>query len=242
MDKGDKKRGKRSSPKKILLSLVLLIIVIACGVGLYYANFWNLLPKKVYSAEDFNIKRVVSDMDYNKNGVDDYMDIMLGAREYVETNPSYDGSYHSGGYPPEEIGVCTDVIWNGLKHAGYSLKDMMDEDIAANQEVYWRVKGKPDKNIDFRRVPNIKVFLERYGVSLTTDPDKIEEWQPGDIVTYGTTHIAIVSDKRNRDGVPYIIHNGGQPVLEEDALTRQEISGHYRFQLCDVSCIAPWKE
>lgn len=41
---------------------------------------------------------------------------------------------------------------------------------------------------------------------------------PGDIVIFGTTHIGIVSDKRNKDGVPYLIHNAGQPLREEDAL------------------------
>lgn len=73
------------------------------------------------------------------------------------------------------------------------------------------------------------MFFERYAVTLTLDTSQIDEWQPGDIVTYGTKHIAIVSDRRNKKGIPYIIHNSGQPVREENALTRQSVSGHYRF-------------
>ena len=113
---------------------------------------------------------------------------------------------------------------------------MVDKDIEENVDLYPRVEGTPDKNIDFRRVPNLKVFFDRYAEALTLDPYDIEEWQPGDIVIFGEqyVHIAIISDKRNKDGVPYIIHNGGQPVREENMLVKytiwQPITGHYRFK------------
>ena len=42
-------------------------------------------------------------------------------------------------------------------------------------------------------------------------------------------HIGIVSDKRNANGEPYIIHNGGQPNREEDYLKRGNVYKHYRF-------------
>ena len=61
--------------------------------------------------------------------------------------------------------------------------------------------------------------------------------QKGDrIVIFGEqyVHIGIISDKRNSDGVPYLIHNGGQPVREENMLVKytmwQPITGHYRFE------------
>ncbi|MPN15239.1 hypothetical protein SDC9_162569 [bioreactor metagenome] len=83
-------------------------------------------------------------------------------------------------------------------------------------------------------MPNLKVFFSRHADSLTLDPYVIDQWQPGDIVVFGANaHIAIVSDKRNKKGIPYIIHNAGQPVREEDSLIRgynsQKITGHYRF-------------
>jgi len=62
---------------------------------------------------------------------------------------------------------------------------MVDKDIKENIGLYPNTAGKRDPNIDFRRVPNLKVFFERYAVSLTLDSTKIEQWQPGDIVTYG---------------------------------------------------------
>ena len=84
----------------------------------------------------------------------------------------------------------------------------MGEDIAQNVESYSRVNGKPEPNIDFRRVPNLKVYFERNHITLTTDLNEIAEWQPGDIVVFGKTHIGIISDKRNSKGIPYLIHNG----------------------------------
>lgn len=212
-----------------LKALAVLCLLLGVMGVVTLVDFLNLIPEKYYKAEDFGIKTVTSPVDFNENGVDDYTDFMLGARKDILNRPQYDPSYFEGGYPPDNAGVCTDVVWRAFRNAGYSLKDMLDADIAENTALYPRVQGKPDPNIDFRRVPNLKVFLERYAVLLTLDPDKVEEWQPGDIVTYATRHIAVVSDKRNKFGVPYIIHNGGQPVFEEDALTRDFISGHYRF-------------
>lgn len=168
-------------------------------------------------------------MDFNRNGVDDYQDILAGARLDAENKPRYDGRYWDAGYPPDDVGVCTDVIWRAFKTAGYSLRDMVDQDIRSNLSLYPRVNGSPDKNIDFRRVLNLIVYFDRNAVSLTLDPQEIAEWQPGDIVIYEDNHMAIVSDRRNQQGIPYILHNAGQPYREEDALTGQPISGHYRF-------------
>jgi len=230
---------KRKSPLKRIIICVLITAVI--GAALYGANYWNLIPKDSYTADDFKIETVKSSVDYNNNGTDDYTDIMLGARIDAENKPSYDGKYYEGGYPPDDIGVCTDVIWRAFRNAGYSLRDMVDNDINKSSELYTNIT-KRDSNIDFRRVTNLKIFFEHHAISLTIDDADIAQWQPGDIVTYGTKHIAIVSDKRNKDGVPYIIHNGGQPIREEDALTRLGISGHYRFDtsLIDKSMLIPF--
>lgn len=215
--------------KRLLKAAGILLIFFVLMCAVLMADYLNLVPEKYYTAEELGIATARSTVDFNDNGRDDYTDLMLGARKDVQNRPKYDPSYYEDAYPPDNRGVCTDVVWRAFRNAGYSLKDMLDADVAAYPELYPRIAGKPDPNIDFRRVPNLKVFFNRYAVSLTLDADRVEEWQPGDIVTYGTAHIAVVSDRRNKFGVPYIIHNGGQPVYEEDALTREEISGHYRF-------------
>ena len=219
-------RNEKRIILKTLFSGILILLIITT---VFLLNYYNLIPKKHYSSEHFGFETVYSSFDYNNNGRDDYTDIVLGARKDAKNKPKYDGSYHEGGYPTDNIGVCTDVVWRAFREAGYNLKEMVDEDIRKNTDIYLRVEGSPDTNIDFRRVPNLKLFFERYAISLTLKPSEIEEWQPGDIVTYGTKHIAIVSDRRNKKGIPYIIHNAGQPVREEDALIRGKISGHFRF-------------
>jgi len=124
--------------------------------------------------------------------------------------------------------VCTDVIWRALEACGYDLKAMIDRDIAAHPEEYPLPGGLPDANIDFRRVVNLQRFFERYALPLTTDPDDIAQWQPGDIVFY-YGHVAVISDKRNAQGQPWIIHHTGRGAFEEDKLTYQRITGHFRW-------------
>ena len=217
---------KSNKTKIIILTAIILIIAISAGTAAIYFSKKN----KVYYAEDFNIETVKSSVDFNKNGTNDYEDILKGARMAVESLPTYRGDYWDTAYPPDDIGVCTDVVWRAFKNAGYSLKDMIDMDIAENLSEYPRITGKPDPNIDFRRVPNLMSFFKRNATVLTLDTKEIEEWQPGDIVTYGTDHVAIVSDKRNGKGVPYIIHHGSDHhKREEDNLYQDNISGHYRF-------------
>lgn len=215
---------------KRIFKIGLPVIGGALLIALVWAAwYWGLIPRKTYTAADFGIETLTAATDFDGDGIDDYSELRAGARKDAQNHPRYDGSYYAGGYPPEEIGVCTDVIWRAFREAGYSLKAMVDADILARPAAYPRV-AEPDPNIDFRRVPNLRVFLEEYAVSLTLDSSAIEAWQPGDIVVFGEDrHIGIVSDKRNKNGQPYILHNGGQPVREEDYLPRAEITGHYRF-------------
>ena len=217
--------GKRIPLKRIFVAVItglFLILVIFFAI--------NMLPKKVYYGEDFGIERVKSGVDFNSNGVDDYADILLGARIDAENRPKYDGAYVEDGYPDDRVGVCTDVVWRAFKNAGYSLKALVDKDIADNTADYPRVGGKPDPNIDFRRVPNLHIFFEKYAIALTTDISDIANWQPGDIVIFDNyKHIGVISDKRNKKGITYVIHNGGQLNREEDYLGRSKVIAHYRF-------------
>ena len=214
--------------------IIFIIIVLLVGISLPFLFTLYEKYKPYYTALDFNITTVYSSVDANNNGIDDYTDILLGARKDAENHPTYKSAYYEGGYPPDNEGVCTDVIWRALKNAGYSLKDMIDEDIKNNVELYPRVNGQPDSNIDFRRVPNLKVYFDRNAISLTTNINDIAQWQAGDIVIFGTSHIGIISDKRNKKGVPYLIHNANQANREEDALEIwnyfEPISGHYRIK------------
>ncbi|MDL2260208.1 DUF1287 domain-containing protein [Deltaproteobacteria bacterium OttesenSCG-928-K17] len=187
-----------------------------------------------------NIPRQVSVRDVNQNGVSDTDDLIEGGRREVKNRPYYRSRYiENGGFPPSGEGVCTDLLWRAMTYAGYDFKSMLDLDVSLSLASYPRVAGQPDPNIDFRRVPNQKVFLERYGQRLGTlivpgDMKNLSQWQAGDIVTFKEPdHVAIVSPKRNSTGVPYLIHNPGPRPVEADDLwrlyQRGRLTGHYRF-------------
>lgn len=215
-----------------VIKIVFLPIAAAVLAVLFFGlSGVNLLPK-------CEVEKIVAAVDKDTDGIYDADDIVQGARKEVANQPRYRDAYYSGGYPPENEGVCTDVVWRALKNAGYDLKAMMDQDIAQNISHYPRVNGSPDPNIDFRRVQNQIVFFSRYGKSLTTevipwDAENLKQWQGGDIVMFGPNyeHVAIVSDKRRRDGVPLIIHNAGPVPREEDCLLSwpSPITHHFRF-------------
>ena len=80
------------------------------------------------------------------------------------------------------------------------------------------------------------------------DINKRDQWQPGDIVTLGRSHIGVISDIRDRNGVPYLIHNNNQSGnREEDVLSlyalTDNINGHYRFDASriDKSVLVAWQ-
>jgi putative periplasmic protein len=220
--------------KRLFLIIIIAVAVLAAAaILLYYGNYYNIIPKQQYSAADFGIETIKSTVDFNDNGIDDFSDILKGAKDEAARRPKYDGSYFDGGYPPDDIGVCTDLVWRAFKQAGYDLKAMVDKDIEQDPNSYPHIT-EPDPNIDFRRVSTLRVFFKKYAQSLTIDADEIDKWQPGDIVIYNNKHIAIVSDIRGSDGQSYILHNAGLPKHEEDALTRMEITEHLRFDASKI--------
>lgn len=215
--------------KKKVIAITLISIIILISVITYLLFLFNYIPHKMYSNEDFNIKTYTSSIDKDNDGIDDQTDILNSVREYIATNPKYKSKYYDSGYPDDEYGVCTDVVAFGLKGAGYDLMELVNEDIKNNRNNY--NIDTIDKNIDFRRVQNLKIYLENNSISLTTDVYDIENWQGGDIVIF-TNHIGIVSNNRNKNGVTFIIHHANpfQKYYEEDILeSRDDIIGHYRI-------------
>lgn len=198
---------------------------------LLFAALAVFLPRRYYTAEELGITQLQSPNDADGDGLEDWMDMVLGARSYIETDPHYKSKYYAGGYPDDGLGVCTDVIWQAFRAAGYELKDMVDADIAANPEAYPFIEV-PDGNIDFRRVNTLDTFLRRHALELTISFDDPADWQPGDIVIFGVRdHIAICSDRRNRDGIPLIIHHGNpiEDAVERDQMYRMEVYAHFRW-------------
>lgn len=215
--------------KKRIFIIVIFIIISVILVALLY--FFNTIPHKQYFNSDFNIETYISSVDKDNDGIDDQTDILNNVRTYIAKKPKYKSKYYETGYPDDEYGVCTDVVANGLKDAGYDLKELVNEDIINNKEKY-NIEVI-DKNIDFRRVRNLDVYLKNNSISLTKDLSQIEEWQGGDIIVF-KDHIGIISDKRNKKGIPFLIHHANpiQVNYEEDVLElygQDYIIGHYRI-------------
>ena len=215
--------------KKKILIIVTNFLIVLIIVVLYALYRFNYIPHKKYTNEDFNIKTYISKTDKDNDGIDDQTDILNNVRNYIKTNPKYKSKYYATGYPNDEYGVCTDVVAFALQGAGYDLMNLVNEHIKTNRNLY--DIDVIDKNIDFRRVQNLKVYLDNNAIVLTNDINKIKEWQGGDIVVF-KNHIGIVSDKRNKKGISFIIHHANpyQRYYEEDILEyRDDIVGHYRI-------------
>ena len=211
---------------KKLVVIIILAILLSLILTLY--NF-NYLPHKKYTNQDFDIKTYKSAIDKDNDGIDDQTDILQNTRKYIAKKPKYKSKYYETGYPNDNYGVCTDVVAFALLEAGYDLKELVNEDIKKNKELY--NIDIIDKNIDFRRVKNLQVYFKNNAISITTDINDITAWQGGDIVIF-KKHIGIVSDKRNKKGISFIIHHANpfQLYYEEDVLEKYtDIVGHYRI-------------
>ncbi len=215
--------------KKRKRHFIALLIIIIWGVGILILHNNNIIPSESYSNSDFNIETYHSEIDKDDDGIDDQTDILQSVQEYIATNPTYKSKYYETGYPNDRYGVCTDVVAFGLLGAGYDLMELVNKDIIEHREHY--DIDEPDENIDFRRVRNLQVYFKNNAISLTTNIKDISQWQGGDIVIFNH-HIAIVSDVRNKNGVPFIIHHNSllQAQYQEDVLEYyDDIVGHYRI-------------
>lgn len=164
--------------------------------------------------------------------------LALDAKKQIGITISYDPAYRKLAFPrgdvPIETGVCTDVIVRAYRLQNIDLQQLVNHDMKTNWSVYpkhWGLQST-DKNIDHRRVPNLEIYFERHGQSLSiTDKDS---FRPGDIVTWrlpngNLPHIGVVSDNKAADGAPLIIHNIGRGTQEENILFAYPITKHFRY-------------
>jgi hypothetical protein len=202
----------------ILIFFIVLIIIVIVKID----DTFDDLEKNPA------IKQFMSSIDKDEDGIDDQTDILENTKKYISTKPHYKSKYYETGYPNDQYGVCTDVVAFGLKGAGYDLMILVNEDIINHREEY-NIETI-DKNIDFRRVKNLKIFFDNNAISKTLDLKKVDEWQGGDIVLF-EKHIGIISDRRNKKGIPYVIHHANpyQRKYEQDILKKYKIVGHYRM-------------
>ena len=153
----------------------------------------------------------------------------------------YVGGYvhipYPGGDVPADTGVCTDEIIRSYRAVGVDLQKEVHEDMVRDPSAYRPnprgLTGHLDASIDHRRVPNLRVFFQRKGVTLPITT-RAQDYAPGDLVTWdlggGVDHIGIVVDRKSIFGDRYeVVHNIGQGPKMEDVLFDWKITGHYRY-------------
>ncbi len=177
----------------------------------------------------------------NVTAATDAQRLVAAARRQIGVTLRYDPAYTVLAFPNGDVervkGVCTDVVIRAFRDAlALDLQALVNADMRANFGAYpknWGL-GRPDRNIDHRRVPNLVTFWRRQkaAVPVTTDPD---DWRPGDIFTQMVggplPHTGIVSDRKNTTGTPLVIHNIGGGAREEDALFAHPLTGHFRWKV-----------
>lgn len=217
----------------ICLALILVLVCVITVAGGVFSRLFSRAQDTFLGTPSY--PAFTSSVDKDGDGTDDQTDVLQGAKDYIATEPQYKSIYYAGGYPDDKHGVCTDVVAFALKAAGYDLKELIDDDIQAAPDEYGMKPEERDSNIDFRRVRNQKVWFRRHAVELTLNMDDPEDWQGGDIIVY-EDHVAMLSDRRNHDGYPYLIHlySRAQTAArnyETNSLRNRadEIIGHYRI-------------
>jgi len=170
-------------------------------------------------------------------------------------DPAYRQLSYPGGNVPDDRGVCTDVVIRAYRALGIDLQQLVHEDMRVAFSQYpkrWSLR-RPDRNIDHRRVPNLRRFLVRHGKVLSVSL-QAKDYKAGDLVTWDITspvdktrqtsgrksprltfarkpHIGIVTDRLSSDGErPLIVHNIGIGARLDDILFRFQITGRYRFE------------
>lgn len=240
----NKKKKKKKLKKSVKLSILLILILIMALAGKLSYDYTKTLNQKLVPLEEKKDYYVLSDFglideraghDQNSNSKDDITDIIDAEKDIIKINPKYVSHYYQNGYAPKNEGVCTDVIWYAFNKAGYDLKKLISKDIEKTRKKKTYNISVPDENIDFRRVSNQETFFMRYIESLDTDMYVLGDFMPGDILTFDNSdHIALVGEKYNKNGVPYLVQNRDetQKHKEEDRLEKNEmkVTGHYRFK------------
>ena len=167
------------------------------------------------------------------------MDIVEAARSQIGVTIRYVPDYEKIDYPngdvPHERGVCSDVVIRALRKArAIDLQSLIFEDMKLQRWAYpvKSIVQGIDPNIVHRRVLNMECYFRRQGWSVKSNESS--DLRPGDIVTCrvgdNLPHVMIVSDRHNEKGYPFVIHNIGQGVEEEDALLSYPIVGHFRVK------------
>ena len=217
------------------LRIILLIFVPLFVLGFFISTLykWNYIQHTQHYPDEFNIPNLRVGYDANKNRIDDSVDIVEGAKEFVAKNPKHEiFTEYSSGFPNKNVGSNGDPVAYAFRYAGYDLQKLINDDIQKNPEAYDSSRPQSE-NAAFRDVKNLEVYFSRYADKHDNDYYNLNDWQTGDVVFFEKNHCAVVADRVNDNGVRFIIHlfwehQAGyfQDILETNAWGK--VTGHYR--------------
>lgn len=157
----------------------------------------------------------------------------------VTYDPAYVRLAYPGGNPPDDRGVCSDVVIRAYRGANIDLQVKVHEDMRDHFSAYPSIWGlsRPDRNIDHRRVPNLETFFRRMQAELPANTQE-NNLQPGDLVAWRINdqlpHIGVVSTRRAPSGKVLIVHNIGRGPELAPCFDVWPRTGVYRYR--------PWVE
>lgn len=166
-------------------------------------------------------------------------DFVAAARSQIGKTLSYDARYaripYPGGDIPLVAGCCTDVVIRAYRSLGLDLQKLVHEDILLAPGSYRGLltHGKPDTNIDHRRVSVVWAYLRRHASVRPCSPNPAD-YRAGDLVIWrlqsGRLHLGVVSFAQSGEA-PLVIHNIIFGPKEEAMLFGWPVIGHYRYAL-----------
>jgi uncharacterized protein YijF (DUF1287 family) len=170
------------------------------------------------------------------------------AKAQLGVTTRYDANYRRIAYPggdaPRAVGVCADVVVRAARDAwGADLQRLVHEDMAAAFADYpshrvWGL-GRPDANIDHRRVLNLEAYWRRCGArtwpSVRHAAGFVFEGplEAGDLLTWRLNgrlpHVGVVE---SGGLAPSVIHNIGAGVERWPLafFTPHVAIAHYRWR------------
>ena len=231
---------EREVKSRTCLKVYLLSLVLACA-GCGVASTAST-PARARTAQQSAATQPAAQTPARPSSGSAFLDRLVEAAiERTSHEVRYDPSYFKIDYPngdvPAEVGVCTDEVIRSYRAVGVDLQKLVHEDMERDFAAYPRAWGakKTDRNIDHRRVPNLRKFFERQGASLAVT-EEARDYRPGDVVTWdlsgGMTHIGLVVNvPSDADAERFqIVHNIGAGPKMEDVLFGWKITGHYRYE------------
>lgn len=231
-------RGYHFSPPMFLRLLALSLGLLLIALGFFVRTKPELIAPTPSATQTPIVSQKVWDIAESTGGTLFYE----SARKQIGVVTEYDhaNGYYAGGEPPPYTGVCTDVISRAFSGVSVDFRSLVHSDILKYPTLY---PAAGDRNIDYRRVKNLKIFLDRKATVLPNEltPDNrtsYEQWQTGDIVIFDELpvshlwHIGIVAHERRDDGIPYIIdnHGYGTSIVITPLDWPTQVIGHYRWK------------